>query len=115
MLNRRMDCRVKPGNDEVNKQICSYPRKRESRVGSLLSQGRAAIKSDNEAGFAGAEVRARGCGLFAYFTVMTRPLRSALTMAPTELPVSCSTAPLGLVSTIACTPRPTAAPTFPAA
>ena len=29
-----------------------------------------------------------GCVLPAYFTVMTRPLRSALTMAPTELPVS---------------------------
>jgi hypothetical protein len=27
------------------------------------------------------------CGLLAYFTVMTSPLRSALTMAPAELPV----------------------------
>src|SRR5579862_5094892 len=51
----------------------------------------------------------------AHFTVMTRPLRSALTMAPTELPVSSSTAPCWLVSTMACAPRPSAAPTFPAA
>jgi hypothetical protein len=51
----------------------------------------------------------------AYLTVITRPLRSALTMAPTELPVSVSTAPFGLASTIACAPRPTAAPTLPAA
>jgi hypothetical protein len=50
----------------------------------------------------------------AYLSVITRPLRSALTMAPTELPVSVSTAPFGLVSTIACAPRPTAAPTLPA-
>ena len=56
-----------------------------------------------------------GCVLPAYFTVMTRPLRSALTMAPTELPVSSSTAPCWLVSTMACAPRPSAAPTFPAA
>ena len=53
--------------------------------------------------------------LAAHFTVITKPLRSALTMAPTELPVSVSTAPFWLVSTIACTPRPTAAPTLPAA
>ena len=52
---------------------------------------------------------------FAYFTVITRPLRSALTIAPTEVPLSVSTAPFWLVSTIACAPRPTAAPTFPAA
>jgi len=51
----------------------------------------------------------------AYFTVIAKPLRSALTIAPTELPVSVSTAPFGLVSTIACAPRPTAAPTLPAA
>jgi len=51
----------------------------------------------------------------AYLTVITRPLRSALTIAPTELPVSVSTAPFGLVRMIACAPRPTAAPTFPAA
>ena len=51
----------------------------------------------------------------AYLTVITNPLRSALTIAPTELPVSVSTAPLGLVSTMACAPRPTAAPTLPAA
>jgi hypothetical protein len=34
----------------------------------------------------------------AYRSVITSPLRSALTMAPTELPVSDSTAPFGLVS-----------------
>src|SRR5262249_31258230 len=56
-----------------------------------------------------------GKSLSAYFTVITRPLRSALTTAPTELPLSDSTAPLPLVRTIACPPRPMAAPTLPAA
>jgi hypothetical protein len=51
----------------------------------------------------------------AYLTVIAKPLRSALTMAPTESPVSLSTAPFWLVGTIACTPCMTAAPTFPAA
>ena len=37
----------------------------------------------------------------------------ALTIAPTELPVSLSCAPFWLVSTIACAPRTMAAPTFP--
>jgi hypothetical protein len=55
------------------------------------------------------------CRSLAYLTVSARPLRSALTIAPTELPVSVSTAPFWLVSTIACAPRPTAAPTLPAA
>lgn len=50
-----------------------------------------------------------------HFTVIARPFRSALTIAPTELPVSESTAPFALVSTIACAPPPSAAPTFPAA
>jgi hypothetical protein len=53
--------------------------------------------------------------LAAYLTVITRPLRSALTIAPTDLPLSVSIAPCWLVSTIACAPRPTAAPTLPAA
>jgi spermidine dehydrogenase len=53
--------------------------------------------------------------LAAHLTVITRPLRSALTIAPTELPVSLSTAPCWLVSTIACAPLTTAAPTLPAA
>ncbi len=50
-----------------------------------------------------------------YFIVITKPLRSALTIAPTELPVRLSSAPFSLVNTIACPPRPKAAPTFPAA
>ena len=52
---------------------------------------------------------------FPHLTVIASPLRSALTMAPTEEPVSDSIAPFWLVSTIACAPRPTAAPTLPAA
>ena len=47
-------------------------------------------------------------GCSAYFTVIARPLRSALTIAPTELPESVSTAPCPLVSMIACAPRPMA-------
>jgi hypothetical protein len=50
-----------------------------------------------------------------YLTVIAKPLRSALTMAPTESPVRFSTAPFWLVRTIACTPWMTAAPTLPAA
>ena len=72
-----------------------------------------ALATKCNAGFQRAEARARRSP--AYLTVITRPLRSALTMAPTERPVSVSTAPFWLVSTMACAPRPTAAPTLPAA
>ncbi len=43
------------------------------------------------------------------------PLRSRFTIRPIWLPVSSRIAPLWLVSTIACGPRPTVAPTPPAA
>src|SRR3981081_1319189 len=42
------------------------------------------------------------------------PLRSAFTIRPVCRPLSCSTAPFSLVSTIARTPLPTAAPAPPA-
>ena len=51
----------------------------------------------------------------AHFTVIASPLRSAETISPDWWPVSESTAPFSLVSTIAPAPAlPTAAPTPPA-
>jgi hypothetical protein len=46
----------------------------------------------------------------AYLIVIASPLRSALAIRPTCWPVSSSTAPFWLVSTIARAPRPTASP-----
>ena len=90
----RRHCRASGGDERVLFDIVDRTTKTPVRDGGALDPGYV---------------------LPAYFTVMTKPLRSALTMAPTELPVSVSTAPCWLVSTMACAPRPSAAPTFPAA
>ena len=86
--------------------------------GKEKGEGRARVHKNRAGGALGdrlvCKLRVCWANYQHYCIESARPVRSALICSPRWRPVSASTAPLWLASTIACAPRPIVAPAPPA-